>query len=264
MALSHTVERLSSRHLKLARCFCQLRPEPITSSSNLSSRPQTQPYQGFHTSRPLNSALFNLGGLSTSRESQYLAKEHGLPRTEFSPHLELIRSSEVDPQQAPGSSRASSTVVKRGKAVQERFITYQSNGLVTISRTIYEDLQNGIKSMENRLERSEATSRQLLESYHKRTKEGMVLGGICMILALALFYAEEIRDYRVSVLQASGADDPVVSKAQEHIENQPAVLVSDTVWEVNTGPDIAPMHEEAGETSKLRQPWTLSRLFWVV
>ena len=52
----------------------------------------------FHNTayRPSNSIL-NLSGLSVSRESRFLSKERGIPRTEFSPHLELIRSSEVNP-----------------------------------------------------------------------------------------------------------------------------------------------------------------------
>ena len=54
--------------------------------------------RGFHcTTRCAGSSILNLSGLSTSRESRFLAKERGIPRTEFSPHLELIRSSEVEP-----------------------------------------------------------------------------------------------------------------------------------------------------------------------
>ena len=54
--------------------------------------------RGFHgTPTCAGSSILNLSGLSTSRESRFLAKERGIPRTEFSPHLELIRSSEVEP-----------------------------------------------------------------------------------------------------------------------------------------------------------------------
>ena len=69
--------------------------------------------QGFHSSQSRSgSSLFNLGGLSTSRECQYLAKERRLPRTEFSPHLELIRTSEVNPHNGPGSRKRSPTEPK--------------------------------------------------------------------------------------------------------------------------------------------------------
>lgn len=62
--------------------------------------------QTFSTTTPSRSALFNLNGLAHSRESQYLSKERGIPRTEFSSNIHLIRSSEVDPfPNAPGASK---------------------------------------------------------------------------------------------------------------------------------------------------------------
>lgn len=58
--------------------------------------------------------LFNLGGLGASREAQYLSKERGIPRTEYSANIHLIRSSEVDPfAPAPGATR---TAVARAAA----------------------------------------------------------------------------------------------------------------------------------------------------
>lgn len=60
----------------------------------------------FSTTPPSRSALFNLGGLAASREGQYLSKETGIPRTEYSSNIHLIRSSEVDPfAPAPGASK---------------------------------------------------------------------------------------------------------------------------------------------------------------
>ncbi|KAI4234562.1 MAG: hypothetical protein LQ349_003718 [Xanthoria aureola] len=63
--------------------------------------PQTlhrPPSRSFHKAPNLaGSAFFDLGRLSVSRESQHLSKEKGRPRTEFAPHLELIKSSEVAP-----------------------------------------------------------------------------------------------------------------------------------------------------------------------
>lgn len=59
------------------------------------------------SSRAGGGPLFNLGGLGASREAQYLSKERGIPRTEYSANIHLIRSSEVDPfAPAPGSTRA--------------------------------------------------------------------------------------------------------------------------------------------------------------
>ncbi|KAL8919905.1 MAG: hypothetical protein Q9172_004753 [Xanthocarpia lactea] len=52
----------------------------------------------FHTTPArAASSFFDLTRLSASRESQHLSKEKGRPRTDFAPHLELIKSSEVAP-----------------------------------------------------------------------------------------------------------------------------------------------------------------------
>jgi hypothetical protein len=52
-----------------------------------------------------SSPLFDLNGLANSREAQHLSKERSIPRTEFMPTLQMIRSGEVDPYApAPGSS----------------------------------------------------------------------------------------------------------------------------------------------------------------
>lgn len=60
----------------------------------------------FSTTPPSRSVLFNLGGLAASREGQYLSKETGIPRTEYSSNIHLIRSSEVDPfAPAPGATK---------------------------------------------------------------------------------------------------------------------------------------------------------------
>lgn len=62
--------------------------------------------RAFSTTPPSLSSLFNLNGLANSRESQYLSKERGIPRTEYSSNIHLIRSSEVDPfPNAPGASK---------------------------------------------------------------------------------------------------------------------------------------------------------------
>ncbi|KAL8844648.1 MAG: hypothetical protein Q9176_001160 [Flavoplaca citrina] len=56
------------------------------------------PRRTFHNTPSLAaSPFFDLTRLSASRESQHLSKEKGRPRTEFAPHLELIKESEVAP-----------------------------------------------------------------------------------------------------------------------------------------------------------------------
>lgn len=85
---------------KMFRPPTLLRPrDPINTGRRLAPRT-------FSTTTPSLSALFNLNGLAHSRESQYLSKERGLPRTEYSSNIHLIRSSEVDPfPNAPGASK---------------------------------------------------------------------------------------------------------------------------------------------------------------
>ena len=78
------------------------RRNPITTTAvRRLLHPQTfhrPPSRSFHKAPNLaGSAFFDLGRLSVSRESQHLSKEKGRPRTEFAPHLELIKSSEVAP-----------------------------------------------------------------------------------------------------------------------------------------------------------------------
>ncbi|KAL8724991.1 MAG: hypothetical protein Q9166_007640 [cf. Caloplaca sp. 2 TL-2023] len=56
-----------------------------------------------------SSPFYNLGGLSTSREAQFLSRERGIPRTEYSPQSQLIRASEVEPY----TTKSESSVVKK-------------------------------------------------------------------------------------------------------------------------------------------------------
>lgn len=91
----------------------------FTLSSNMSTRASgvvrsstscgRQLFSTSHAARYSGGPLFNLGGLGASREAQYLSKERGIPRTEYSANIHLIRSSEVDPfAPAPGSTRTAS------------------------------------------------------------------------------------------------------------------------------------------------------------
>lgn len=83
-------------HAILVRARRALRPSP--------PGPSPRP---FHTTPPFRNVLFNLNGLAGSRESQYLSRERGIPRTEYSSNISLIRSSEVDPfAPAPGASKS--------------------------------------------------------------------------------------------------------------------------------------------------------------
>lgn len=88
----------------------------------------------FSTTRALRSGSFlNLGGLGASREAQYLSRERGIPRTEFSSNTHLIRSSEVDPfAPAPGATPS----LAAARAAQD---TTRSNAIAS-QATSREDL----------------------------------------------------------------------------------------------------------------------------
>lgn len=114
MALRFHLSCLSANSTPLSQRTCRLlSPLAVPKFSRVLCALPAQSRHDFHTSPThLNNSLFNLGGLSTSRECQYFAKERGIPRTEFSPHLELIRSSEVDTFGGPGSRKSSTSTAQ--------------------------------------------------------------------------------------------------------------------------------------------------------
>lgn len=71
------------------------------------------------SSRALVNPLANLSHFSAAKEAQFLSKERKLPREEFHPHLQLIRSSEVDPF-APVPGTSPETITKLREAASGR------------------------------------------------------------------------------------------------------------------------------------------------
>ena len=103
----------------------------------------------FSTARTLRGgSFFDLARLGASREAQYLSKQHGIPRTEFSANTHLIRSGEVDPSApAPGASPRV-VAARAGQAAAEASIqdaelsrtTAARNSLVVQLRLAREEL----------------------------------------------------------------------------------------------------------------------------
>ncbi|KAL8833891.1 MAG: hypothetical protein Q9170_004038 [Blastenia crenularia] len=233
---------------------------PLTQSS--------QSHRAITTSSSLSSALFNLGGLSTSRESQYLAKEQGRPRTEYSPHLELIRSSEVDTQQSAGSSRVANLNAKELRAARGNVVISSTDGLVTLPQAMYLDLKNEVRGLEKRLGVEELRVKQLEALCQKRSREGMTLGVVCLLLVLGMVYRDELRCFYESHLAAWGSvpekDDLgyagplLLDESKTHSlprvseNNRDADGVSGLI-EDTTAPRPVVEHT---------RPWKFSRLFW--
>ncbi|KAL8756672.1 MAG: hypothetical protein Q9184_004425 [Pyrenodesmia sp. 2 TL-2023] len=137
----------------------------ILLSPSLRSSPRVYhpapPHHEFYTSQCIRSPLFNLAGLSASRESQYLSKERGIPRTEFSPHLELIRSSEVDTQQAPGSRKDSSSTANTLSHTTEDNISPLTQESIAIPQTEYAALNARVGTLQQKLGSSMQAQRRL-------------------------------------------------------------------------------------------------------
>ena len=151
-----------------------------------------------HTTSRLYSSgsLFNLSGLSHSRESGFLSKERGIPRTEFAPHLELIRLSEVEPfaekKKLPTDSSQPSPTLSQ-KLIQ------QSDG----SRISVAYLIKELESTRVAKEEAERSNRELrlktkvLEGKLEETWDRLAALSIFAAVAsiLGLYYRRELYDF---------------------------------------------------------------------
>ena len=149
----------------------------------------------FHSTRPqASNSILNLSGLSTSRESRFLSKERGIPRTEFSPHLELIRSSEVDPFKGKESQRSlPDPAIALAASVKGGVESYNLNYLL-------EELENARIAQA----KSEEALKGLQATYARSEKE-TAIALIVLFLALGFYFSEELRH----ILTMSTSNGPV-------------------------------------------------------
>ncbi|KAL9605900.1 MAG: hypothetical protein Q9179_000921 [Wetmoreana sp. 5 TL-2023] len=207
---------------------CSTHTGPLHFYRYISAR-EWQPVHAFSTfGRRLSNPLFNLGGLSTSRESQYLSKERGIPRTEFAPHLELIRSSEVDTQRTPGSTKS-----KTLQPVKEKKDAYTTNELVTIPKEEYSRMERSVAGLKKRLEATE-------QSIYLNTEHNL--------------YASERQLGRVV--------EEEQLPGQEGLQLQTVPPISETTEQVEQVDASSTSCIDPADDAKSRQPWTFSRLFW--
>ena len=130
-------------------------------------------------------SILNLGGLSISRESRFLSKERGIPRTEFSPHLELIRSSEVDPfvgKDKPTSSPQTFLDPPLTPHIREAL-----RGINYISKELEIAKEGRAKS--------EAALRDLRSRYKTREKEAFSLALVTTVLVVGALFSQEFGDW---------------------------------------------------------------------
>ena len=148
-------------------------PTSSISASPFRRCPQTNcpssPYRAFQTSSYLAASSFlDLGNLSISRESRYLAKAQGRPRTEFSPYLDLIRSSEVEPfSKEKGDSNMTkdtrdAKLVGSTNLCQTDLTTAELRKDLAIIRNAYKKAEKSLKEAHRQLMRRENEAALLL------------------------------------------------------------------------------------------------------
>ena len=148
--------------------------------------------RGFHNTIPCaGSSILNLSGLSTSRESRFLAKERGIPRTEFSPHLELIRSSEVEPFTGRGASSAaqSSSTLSPGhtSGVDSPLSVAYLIKELDATRVLQAKTANALQDLQTR--------------YKSRERDAVNLSFVTVLLIVGIANASALKEMAEPVLQ---------------------------------------------------------------
>ncbi|KAL8704288.1 MAG: hypothetical protein Q9201_002542 [Fulgogasparrea decipioides] len=236
---------------------CSTHTGPLHFYRYISAR-EWQPVHAFSTfGRRLSNPLFNLGGLSTSRESQYLSKERGIPRTEFAPHLELIRSSEVDTQRTPGSTKS-----KTLQPVKEKKDAYTTNELVTIPKEEYSRMERSVAGLKKRLEATEQRLGRVSASKRRLMREMMIGLGICVLLIAGSIYLNTEHNLYASERQLGRVVEEEQLPGQEGLQLQTVPPISETTEQVEQVDASSTSCIDPADDAKSRQPWTFSRLFW--
>jgi len=106
--------------------------------------------------------LLDLSKFSAAKEAQFLSKAQNIPREEYHPYLQLIRSSEVDPfAPVPGASPsviAALDKAKTGKVDAEATYTLALSNLMSqVAQSRRENLQitSALMSMQDKHKREE-------------------------------------------------------------------------------------------------------------
>ena len=172
--------------------------------------------RAFTTSPPSSagSPLLNLSGLSVSRESQHLSKEYGIPRTEFSPYLELIRSSEVDPFQQkknkPGTGKGGVDGGGLNTSTASAVATTATASTVAATYLI-----NELTAIKTAL-RDVTRERFLLQQDLKRkNRDVLILSLFSTGAILALLFPEQRKAVYRWAIGSPRAEKPVAAKGEE-------------------------------------------------
>ena len=141
----------------------------------------------FHATPSYAAASFlDLSNLSISRESRFLAKSQGRPRTHFSPHLELIRSSEVDPFTERGP-KAEETVYNNANIYD---YPGGMSGKPVSMANILEELVHTRAARES----AERKLEELQSMASRKQREGELLVMVTVVLFLGLVFRDQLWD----------------------------------------------------------------------
>ena len=225
------------------------------SSSCLLKAPSSQRRHDLHTtSRRLGSPLHNLSGLSASREAQHLSKERGIPRTEFSASLELLKSSEVDPFGGPGSSRAASTVApEQPVPAIEESVKSPEQDVQQLQNTLDKVKAQGRRHRERNKEQA-VTIKALQDKFEDAFISVNTARGVAFILFLWVLFYEQLRDVRNGIKKELGRwyrPNKMAAERQKLLDERLARA---------RGHQLEPMalqDENMHTSERLRVPWDL-------
>lgn len=163
-----------------------------------------------------------------------------MPRTEFSPHLELIRSSEVDPHGGPGSRGVSTISTRTTAALIPEIIEAEARIKVV------EETCKGLKAEFER-------AKEEMRSRHDLLK--ILATGLATLCILLVLFDNGTRWFQSLVAEAGKVRaEPAARHTVQQRED----------WEINSASmPSAPVPANFKENAAVTKPsTTMSRLFW--
>jgi hypothetical protein len=202
------------------------------------------------TARPL-SPLLNLAGLSNSRESQHFSKEHKLPRTEFSPQLQLIRSSEVDPF-APAPGATPEAIHKGSSPAQEGWTAKEVAAYQLTLKDLFGELQS---------QKVDATrASEALEQLYRKYRRAEVLGSMLLLSTLALLVLQ-YNEIDIFNFLHHWMDQTEVLRLQKHYEDRNHWIFAGGIGEPQRATTIYPNERDSIVDTRRTSQVSSSSLF---
>jgi len=176
----------------------------------------------FHSNpTPSASILFQLQGLSNSREGQWLAKASGLPRQEYSAALQLIKSSEVDPFKKPHPPVVRSQRLVSAYQPATIKLSVADFKALSIGRRVmatHKQEVQGLKRRLSRLQRAQKIEKDISHAENQRLRKENKSATVAILLAVAV--ATGLASWRFTPSRAPSA---AVSR-EPPVKHSPLIL----------------------------------------